>query len=167
MKKLILSTLIIFFSITAFGQLEKYKAIFMYKFAQNFEWPANKITNSYKIGVLGNNAMYDELTKLIDGRSINGKPIQVIRYAYGDSQTDLCMLFISKDDKDSFDVLKSDATKNSVVIVGESAGLAKRGAPVNFVNSGGALKFELNESSLNACNVKASGSIKSLAILVN
>ena len=167
MRHLIITILFITSSLSSMAQLEKYKAIFLYKFAQNFKWPSDKISDSYKIGIYGDNNLYDELSTLVNGRSIDNKPMEVVKYMPQDNNSDLCMLFISDDYRDSFELLSKSAKINSTVIVGESSGLAKKGAPLNFVTSGGSLKFELNESSLNEYKVKVSGSIRSLAILIN
>ena len=155
------------FSLTSHAQLEKYKAVFIYKFVQNFEWSSTKGGSTYKIGVLGDNVLFDELTGLLASRTADGKPFEVIKYTPGMDVADIYILFISDKDNESLTLLADQAKANSTVIVTESPSLAKQGASLNFVSSGGSLKFELNERSLSECKVKTSGSIKSLAILVN
>ena len=166
-RSIIIYTLLVFFSFVASAQLERYKAIFVYKFAQNFEWPASKSLNNYTIGVMGNDPLYQELSSLTNGRSVSGKPITIKQLKSGDNISNLCMLYLSNDNNEILSSLTQSAQKNGVVIIGDSPGMAKRGAPLNFLSAGGSLKFELNEASLSKCGVKASGSIKSLAVLVN
>lgn len=167
MRHLITTIILFSISLSSTAQLEKYKAIFIYKFVQNLEWPAEKNSDSYKIGIYGKSELLDELKTLVSDRSVNGKPIEVLKYSINESSSDLCILFITDDYKDAVEALAKTAQGNSTVLIGESPGLAKKGAPLNFVEQGNSLKFELNESRLTECNVKASGSIKSLAILVN
>lgn len=159
--------LLLTLSIGANAQIDKFKAIFIYKFIQSFEWPSSKVSGSYTIGVFGNDGLYSELSSLSDGRLVNGKSIEVVKYTSGDTSSDLCMLIVSENNKNMLGVLKTEAEKNSFVLVGESPGSAIEGASINFVSNGSNLKFELNEESLNKCNVRAPSSIKSLAILVN
>ncbi len=167
MRHILSFLLIITFSLLAQAQMEKYKAIFLYKFAQNFEWPSNKNSDNYTIGVFGDLSLQDELARLTNGRTINGKPIEVVKFVPGNSLDPLCILFIADKNKDTIDLMSKAGKASNTVIVSESPGLSKKGACINFVNNGNSLKFELNEANLNESNVKASGSIKSLAILVN
>lgn len=166
-KKLIVALFMMFSLFAANAQMEKYQALFMYKFLQNFEWSSAKISNGYKIGVLGSDALFEELNKMVSGRSISGKSIEVVKYTPGTSTADFCMIFLANRNKDLFESINKSAISTSTIIVGETPGLAKRGAGVNFITAGGSLKFELNQATLNESNVKASGSIKSLAILIN
>ncbi|MEO9484755.1 MAG: YfiR family protein [Ekhidna sp.] len=167
MRYILSFLLIITFSLLAQAQMEKYKAIFLYKFAQNFEWPSDKISENYKIGIFGDVPLYDELIKLTNGRTINGKSIEVVKYTPGNDLGTLCILFISDKNKDTIELMSKAGKASNTVIVGESPGLSKKGACINFISNGNSLKFELNETNLKESKVKASGSIKSLAILVN
>ncbi len=166
MRYLIVALFILTTALSANAQIEKYQALFMYKFLQNFEWPAGTVDGGFKVGVLGSDEVQSQFSKLVNGRSIGGKSIEVIKYTPGSSTAGLCMVFISNKNKDLFESIQKTALGSSTVVVCESPGLAKKGAAVNFVTAGGSLKFELNESSLEASKVKASSTIKALAILV-
>lgn len=165
MKHIILSIILMSLSLSTFGQESKYKALFIYKFLQNMDWPADKVAANYTVGVLGDSEVLDQIKNLISGRTINGKPIEVVNY--NGSINSVNLLFLSKNNIDQFDTISKEAIDNAVVLVTESDGLAKRGAAINFTNAGGKLKFELNQQTLNSSGVSASGSIKSLAVLVN
>ena len=156
-----------FFISSSHAQIEKFQALFMYKFLQNFEWPVNKNADAFKIGIIGDDALKSELTKLVSGRTVQGKSINVTSYTPGSSTTSFCMIFLGDKRKDLFESLNRTSTSSSTIVITESPGLGKKGAAINFVTVGGSLKFEMNSSTFSSANVKASGSIKSLAILVN
>lgn len=167
MRYLLTIIFLISFSFSSNAQIEKFQALFMYKFLQNFEWPASKVSNNYKIGVVGSDALKIELEKLVNGRSVQGKTIAVTNYTPGSSNKEFCMIFIGAKRKDLFESLNKSAISNSTIIVTESPGYAKKGAAINFITAGSSLKFELNSGSFSQANVKVSGSIKSLAVIVN
>ncbi len=165
MKYIITSIIGLSLSFSTFGQESKYKALFIYKFLQNIDWPSDKVAENYTVGVFGDPEVLSQIKTLTAGRNINGKTIEVVDFS--GSMTGLNLLFLSKSNNDQFEALNKEASANSVVLVTESQGMAKRGAAINFINPGGKLKFEMNPASIAASGVTASGSIKSLAILVN
>lgn len=165
MKYIIITIISLSLSLSTFGQESKYKALFIYKFLQNIDWPAEKVADKYTVAVLGDSEVLSQIRSLTSGRSISGKPIEVLDYP--GSMNGINLLFLSANSTDQFEALNEDAVANSVVLVTESEGFAKRGAAINFTNTGGKLKFEMNPNTISSSGLTVSGSIKSLAILVN
>ncbi len=166
MKKIILSILILL-SFQVQAQDEKFKALFMYKFAQNFEYPGGKLGDTYTIGVIGSEAMVSQLQTLTAGRKIGGLPIDVQSYTPGSSMRDIAMVFIAHRSRDLFESVSKQASNNSTVVVTETPGLGAKGSAMNFITNSGKLAFEMNVGSLDAANVKVSSTLRSLAILVD
>lgn len=148
------------------AQTEKFKSLFMYKFLQGMEWPAGKLGDKYVIAVLGDQEIINNLNAILKGRNINGKPIEVADYSPGTALTGTSILFISDKKKDLFESLKKEATSSNTVIITESPGLGAKGAFLNFINSGGKLKFEMNQKSFDQAKIRVSTSVSSLAIQV-
>lgn len=167
MRKVIISLVLILSAMTAEAQIEKFQALFMYKFVQNLEWPSDKEFDNYMIGVIGDDGFKTAITDLVKGRSVKGKPIEVVDYTPGASTGKYHLIFIGDKSKNIFEATKKQAIKTATVLVTESSGLGQKGATINFITVGGALKFEMNETTLSASDVKASGSIKSLAKIIN
>lgn len=151
----------------ATAQEDKYKALFLYKFMQNFEFPSMKIGDEYRIEVVGNSSVFDQLVSITEGKEVFGKPISVTKHTPGSSMRDVCVLFLSNKDKDLFESLHSEAIKNSTILIGETPGLGEKGAALNFTVKQGKIGFEMNTKTMDALNVKVSSSLKSLAILVD
>lgn len=164
MKKVLLQVLLLVISFQAVSQEGKYKALFIYKFVKNLEYPEGKIDDSYVIGVVENESVFNELTELTKGRKINGKPVVIQNYTPESKLADLCLLFLSHQRQDLFETINGDAQKNSVVLVGDTPGLGKKGAAINFAHSQNRLGFEINNQSLSMSKVKVSSSLKLLAI---
>lgn len=166
MRTLLLSVFLLLGSLQTFGQDEKYKALYIYKFLRNLEFPEGKIGEAYKVGVVGNQAIYDELVALTQGRNVNGKSIIVSLQNPDDPISELCLLFLADAHQNAVDQLSPKAVENSVVLVGESPGLARKGVTLNFSRATGRLGFEMNAETLESSRIKCSSSLKLLATLV-
>lgn len=139
----------------------------MYKFVQGMEWPASKVSESYKITVLGDDAVYAQLKTLTNGRLVNGKRIEVSKYTPGTSLGSYAILFLAHSKRDLFEGLQKESISSSTVLITESPGLAKKGSFINFVVEASKLKFELNTSSFSSASVKVSNTLESLGTVVN
>jgi hypothetical protein len=52
------------------------------------------------------------------------------------------------------------------LIVTDKKGLAEKGSGINFKMEGNKLKFEMNQASIESANLKVSGQLTSMAILI-
>ena len=67
--------------------------------------------------------------------------------------------------RDLDDVVSSTAGK-SVLTITDGNGLAEKGSCINFKVVNGRLKFELNQGTVASSNLKVSGQLSSMAILI-
>ncbi len=148
------------------AQVDRYKALFMYKFIQGMEWPAGKVSSSYKVGVLGDYAVFSQLKTMTNDRAVKGKPIEVTQYTPGTSISNFTMLYVAHSKRNLFEELQKQAVSGSTVLITETPGLAQKGSFINFKLDAGKLKFEMNRSSFGEANVRVNGALESLAIIV-
>ena len=167
MKYLVILITMLSLSFSSVEQVDKYKALFMFKFIQNMEWPAGKTTEAYKIAIMGNTELIEQMNEIANGRNVNGRPIQVEPFVVGQSLQDVHILFIADSQLPLFEELKDEALSSSAVIITDSRGYGEKGACINFIMDGNRLKYELNTASINEASIVVSASIKSLAVLVN
>src|SRR5258708_29175297 len=83
------------------AQADEYrvKAAFLYKFGSYVEWPGASFARAdspVTIGVMGADALADELTQIVAGRSFNGRPVRVRKLRPGDPIAGLHVLFVSR-----------------------------------------------------------------------
>ncbi|MBR5642849.1 MAG: YfiR family protein [Salinivirgaceae bacterium] len=64
-------------SITAKAQDEKFKALFMYNFTKYIEWPQNKQSGDFVIGVIGNPAIVGELNAIAQRKTVGSQAIKI------------------------------------------------------------------------------------------
>ena len=81
----------------------------------------------------------------------------------GDAQT--CHVVFVANNANVIDV-KKQVDGKPVLLVTDGEGLGRKGSSLNFVTADGKLRFELNQMALQKANLKASGALTSLAILI-
>jgi len=73
------------------------KAAFLYKFGGYVEWPQGvfaKPDSPIAIGVIGADALAEELARIVAGRTINGRPVTVRKLRPGEAVARLHVLFV-------------------------------------------------------------------------
>ena len=130
------------------GSLEiQVKAAYLYKFGNYIEWPARVFSTADSplvIGVMGADAMSDELARVVTGRAINGRSLVVHKVKRGDPVTGLHVLFIGKQLEGArlTDVVDAARGLALLTVTEVDDGLAI-GSMINFVEVGGKLRFEI------------------------
>jgi len=120
----------------------------IYHFTKYIAWPGNKKSGDFIIGVIGDNAIYDELKSNVEGKKAGNQKIVIRRFPSVAMQYNCHILFIG--DEESGDIRKITAkTANTpVLLVSESEGLAKKGACINFIVVDDRLQLEINKNNI-------------------
>lgn len=149
------------------SEVEEYsaKAAFIYNFTKFVEWENKEYGSSpFVIGVVGESSIYKPLQVLATSKKINNRKIEVIKF---NAATDLApchILFVPETSsyKNLKECLDSKSTKNTLIIT-EKQGYLEYGSGINFLVVENRIKFEINISSLNKANLKASSQLLKLA----
>ena len=123
------------------------KAAFLYKFAGYVEWPATAFpTNDtpVTIGVLGDDALANELSALVAGRTSGGRPVAVVRLRAVDPLPDVRVLFVARSEYEKLEGIALRAQGRPILIVTEHEDAIGRGAMINFVLASGRVRFEVD-----------------------
>lgn len=141
------------------------KAALLYNFAVFTEWPSERLsasTPSFDVCILGEDpfgASLDRLTR----QSVHGKPIAVRRLR-GTGNMDGChLLFISESEARWLTKILDLAQTLKVLTVGESKGIAERGAMVGLTFEKGRIVFEVNRQAALSAGLLISSKVLSLA----
>lgn len=141
------------------------KALFVYNFTKYIWWESNEEEN-FVIGVYGDSEITEELMLNCKNKTANNKPIEVkaIKNIY---EIKTCaMLYIPQKHNDSFNLLKTEALKNKVVIITESNGMCSKGSCLNIIRKEKKLGFEINATELKQWGIKFYEQLTSLATSV-
>jgi uncharacterized protein DUF4154 len=121
------------------------KAAFLYKFAAYVTWPQpTRADSAFTIGVFGDDLLAAELGRVVTGRSVDGRRVLVRRVEEDDALEDLQMLFISRARTSSLPAMVESVQEHSVLTVTEAEGALAMGSVINFVLSGGKVRFEIS-----------------------
>jgi len=149
------------------NDVEEYvaKAAFIYNFTKFVEWNNDANSESFVIGVVGESPIYSALTNIASTKKINNKKIEVVKCKTTDVENCHCqILFVPENigTKEFKDFLSALSTKN-VLVITEHKGYLDYGSAINFLIVDNHIKFEINLTSLNKCNLKASAQLLKLA----
>ena len=167
MKKISISFLVLFFAIvTAFGQKEKFEAIYIYNFTKKIEWPKEASTGDFIIGVLGEAGVTPNLEKMAATRKVGTRKIVVKKFSNASEVSTCHILFVSPDQCSNLGSVQNQLVGNNTLFITDKKGMAKSGAGINFLMKDGKLKFELNKKNVTKNGLKVSADLEKLAIVV-
>jgi hypothetical protein len=168
-RRIVLFPLLVLFVSSTFAQASqeaKVQAAILYTIVKYFEWPNKGEAGEIEIAVLGNDDVFDALKANYDGKPVGNKKC-VIRKVGGSSElSPNSVIYIGKSKSKEFDIIKNVAANKSLLTVTEKEELGMKGSCVNFVIVDGKLKFELNRTATTSSNLKVSGALVSMAILI-
>ncbi len=119
------------------------KAAFLYKFAGYVEWPAAAFAAPAAplvIGVAGGDDIAAELLQIVPGRNVDQHPVAVRRVKEGDPLDGLQILFVGADQPRGGALIRA-AQQHPVLVVTEAESGMPPGSALNFVLSGGKVRF--------------------------
>lgn len=142
------------------------KALCLLNFAKYVTWPETSFTatnSPIRIGVIGDSKIHDELTRAAQGKTVNGRPVEVAG-AGGVAEIGRChILFVSGSDKarvrETIAAVRSDA----VLTVGEGSEFVEGGGMIVFVKRDNKVRFEVNLAAARAEKLKISSKLLALA----
>lgn len=151
----------------SFAQKDRVQTMFIYNFTKYIKWPDNYVPNSFVIGILGDSPLADDLGNMASlKKQINGKPITVKNFRVPQEVHECQILILSEKYCQRIEEVKQQLGDQSVLIISDYDGMARKGAVINFVEVNGKIRFELNQQAAQSRNLKVSGSLINLAILV-
>lgn len=122
------------------------KALYIYTFATLVEWPKQKRSGEFVIGVYGDNtAVYEELDKKYSGKSIGSQEITIKNFSSKSSIGSPHILFVTEEKSQHLGTLSQDLASKSTLLVAEKNGALSKGAIVNFIVDGNTQKYEINK----------------------
>ena len=139
------------------------KAAYLYKFAAYVDWPGNAATGSqaFVIGVMDADEVAQELERIVPGRSVHDRPVEVRRVREGQSTAGLHMLFIGREG-DVRTALRGPEQPGLLVVTDNPRGL-ELGSTINFVLAGEHLGFEVSLESAQRHGLRISSRMLNVA----
>lgn len=141
------------------------KTAFIYKFTRYVQWPA-PAGEEFRIAVIGDSGVLAPLKALAADKLADGARIRVDQLRSPEEIRNCRVLFIPAGEAGRLPAILKAAGKG-VLTVGDGPDFAARGVIINFVVTGGKLRFQINRHAAAAAGLEISSQLLKLAILVD
>ena len=142
------------------------KAAFLYKFLGFVEWPPQSFERADSplvIGVLGADALAEELVAMVAARTAGGHPVEARKIRRGDSLAELHVLFVGRTDSAALPGLLGSTKGRSLLTVTESDEALAYGSTINFVVVDNKVRFDVALGPAEQRNLKISSRLLAVA----
>ncbi len=141
-------------------------SMMVFNFTKYVQWPDHGQTGEFVIGVIGNPEVYNTLNAWYGGKTKGSKTYVIKKFTSSTEVSDCHVIFIDKSRSGEFELVNEKVKGKGTLIITEKNGLGHRGSAINFKTVDNKLKFELNQKAIETSNLKVSGALSALAILI-
>jgi hypothetical protein len=141
-------------------------SMMVFNFTKYVQWPDHTASGEFVIGVIGNTEVFNTLQAWYGGKPRGGKTYAIKRFSSASEVTDCHVVFIDKSKSGEFEAINNKVKGKGTLVITDKNGLGEKGSGINFKTIDNKLKFELNQKAIETSNLKVSGSLSSMAILI-
>jgi hypothetical protein len=153
-----------------FAEEAQVKAAYLHKFPGFVEWPEGAVpanpAEPYVIGVAGAEAIFSHLTRIAQGRLVQGRQVVVRRIADVKSAQAVHVLFIGRESARTAAAWIAQVRERPILTVVEDLGLQSH-AILNFVVRDGTVRFEASLPAATEAGLKLSSRLLAVAAYVD
>lgn len=142
------------------------KAAYLFKFLGFVEWPQQAFEGAQAplaVGVLGADALADELAAIVSSRQVDGRPVLVRRLRRDESPAHLHALFVGRGSHGRLAALLAQARGQALLTITEAADTPAEGSAINFIVVDNKVRFDVVLSTAEQMNVKVSARLLAVA----
>jgi hypothetical protein len=144
----------------------KVHANIIYRFTKYIEWPGNKQSGDFVIGIVGDSPLYEELSILTANKSVGNQKIVIKKLAASAASYSCQILFISQEESRDLKRIAPLTADQPVLLITEENGLAKKGSCINFIIVDDRLKLEINKNNVLSRNLNIASELLKLATII-
>jgi hypothetical protein len=141
-------------------------SMMVFNFTKYVQWPDHTESGEFVIGIIGNKDVFNTLHGWYGGKPKGGKTYVIKLFKDASEVTDCHVVFIDKSKSSEFEAVNNKFKGKGTLVITDKNGLGERGSSINFKNVDNKLKFELNQKAIESANLKVSGALSSMAILI-
>lgn len=141
-------------------------AAMLYNFIKYVQWPDEGSGGEFVVGVIGEDDVFNTLKQWYDGKPKGSKKYVIKKLTSASDAASCQVVYIGKAKSRELDNVINSISGKSVLTITDGNGLAEKGSCINFKVVNGRLKFELNQGTVASSNLKVSGQLSSMAILI-
>ncbi len=143
------------------------KGAYLSKFGEYVDWPSKAFPSAgtpFVIGILGQDPFGPKLEQVVQGRTIQGRPIVIRRFKRADQVQQVHVLYISVEEWGRSEELRAELRGQNILTVSEKDPRSE--AVVSFVLQQGKVRFEINMGAAERAELKLSSKLLGLATSV-
>jgi hypothetical protein len=142
------------------------QANIIYHFTKYIDWPADRKSGDFVIGIVGETPLYEELKAFTSTKTVGNQRIVVRKFPASGTSFTCHILFVSDDASGSLKKIAAATTGAPILIVTESEGMARKGSCINFILVDDRLKLEINKATIERRNLGIASELLQLGIPV-
>jgi hypothetical protein len=142
------------------------QANIIYRFTKYINWPDDKRTGDFVIGVVGDAPLYDELKIFIANKTAAGRPFVIKQFSGTAAAYNCHILFVCEDESANVKRIAAKTAGTPTLLVTEAEGLSHKGACINFVIIDDHLKLEINKTNIENRRLGIASELLNLGIIV-
>jgi hypothetical protein len=146
---------------TAYGQNEKFKALFIYNFTNYIDWP--NPGSSFVIAVYGDSPIISELQAISKIKKVSGSSIEVRRINSVSEIGNANIVFVPATKKRFVTEINKGTLDKSILIISD---VATSDFGINFLEINGKQSFQISKSNIEKHGLKVSNSLIALGVAV-
>ena len=146
--------------------LHEVYSMMVFNFTRYVQWPDHTSTGEFVIGVIGNNDLYNTLNSWYGGKPRGSQTYVIKKFSSYAEVSDCHVVFIDKTKSGEFANVNNKVKGKGTLVITDKTGLGEKGSAINFKTVDNKLKFELNQKAIESSNLKVSGALSAMAILI-
>ncbi|HKX28007.1 MAG TPA: YfiR family protein [Blastocatellia bacterium] len=142
------------------------KAAFIYNFAKFIEWPPGTFSSKempFILGVMGDEFISRTIEQAIQGKTVNGRQLQIKRLELGQELKICQVLYISSYEQRHLVQILESLRGSSTLTIGEMDRFIQQGGIINLVTEENRVLFEVNLEVAEQAQLKISSKLLVLA----
>jgi hypothetical protein len=140
------------------------RAAFVLNLAKYVEWP--QASPVLTVGFIGEGPMGDTLKQMLDGKSSDSRPIQVLLYPSNEALERCNIIYITHSSSKKNRAALERVGSRSILTVGESDSFTREGGMVGLVRVGEKVQIQINLDATQAARLRISARLLNLSSVV-
>lgn len=144
------------------------KAAYLFNFLKFVDWPGDSSKDSqapWVIGIVGESPIGEALPRLIEGKTVQGRALQVKFFQSAENMRGCNILFISASESRRLLPILAGLRGSSVLTVGDTDRFIESGGMIQFVIEDGSVRLAIDVGVTSRAQLKVSSKLLSLARL--
>ena len=142
------------------------RAAFVFNLTKYVSWPQGR-HDRLVLGVIGNGSMGPVLKQILNGKTSDGRRINVEVHTSENELRDCDLLYVEDSSPERIRAILDRVQSRAVLTVGDSDQFTRAGGMVGLVRSGDQIEIHVNLDSLRSRQLEMSSRLLNLAVIVS